>query len=129
MPNLGTYPSSYIPFLPSNILPLPGDNLSFDWMETISQFSQRYMKMATAIATVSRLAGTYNFNYSSLGCDVFPPLLKIYYHKSGTGWCILHDQNLDTDEKVWFQNIGLGTADLIHDSLGADKAFYMIAYL
>jgi len=134
MPNLGTYPSSYIPFFPSNVLPLPGDDLSYDWMETISQFSQRYMKMATAIATIAYNGGSYTFDYSSLGCDVFPPFLKCYYYDTYyNSWCQFVGQHttsaLPTD-KAFFSNIGLGSANLkYYGYIGTNTTFYMIAYL
>lgn len=77
-----TYDSSYKPWTPSILLPEINDSITWDWYDAVSQFSQRLTKIATLIATVSPNEETL-FDYSSLGCDYFPPILKAYYLNSG----------------------------------------------
>jgi hypothetical protein len=78
MAEIGTYSSGYIAFTPVNILPESSDLITWDWMETISQYSQRFNKMVSYNDIVIETSGKYVIDYSSLGCDFFPPLIKVY---------------------------------------------------
>ncbi len=83
MADFGTYASNYIPFTPVNVLPEPSDMITWDWMDTVAQFAQRFTKIATYIATIA-YADSYVIDYTALGCDYFPPLIKAYiYRESG----------------------------------------------
>jgi hypothetical protein len=77
MAEFGTYSNTYQPFIPANVLPEPADIITWDWMETLSQFAQRFTRIATYSATVANGA-KYVIDYSSLHCDFFPPLIKTY---------------------------------------------------
>lgn len=77
MPDIGTYTSSDFPAFPFKTLPEPGDMITFDWMDSVAKFQQRYIRIATQIATVTDLSN-FTFDYSSLRCDYFPPYIKVY---------------------------------------------------
>ena len=85
MSSLGTYLPSYKPWTPSFIIPEPGESLTWDWMDGVSQFSQRFRNVATHIATIN-YDSYATFSYEALGCDYFPPILKAYYHSGGGTW-------------------------------------------
>jgi len=122
--DLGTYGSSVYGFTPSNILPEPIDDLTWDWMDVVGQWTQRFRKMATVIATVAS-TGTYTFQYQALRCDYFPPILKAYYYNTAaTQW----DRFVGNAVGAKWQEIGLGTAKLVNHT-GASRAFLMMAYL
>jgi len=77
-----TYASSYTPWTPSTLLPEPNDSITYDWYDAVGQFAQRLTKIATAIATVG-YGSSYVFDYSSMGCDYFPPIIKVYFGTNG----------------------------------------------
>ncbi len=45
MATLGTYSSGYKPWTPFVALPENGDAITWDWLNTMSQFSQRFKKL------------------------------------------------------------------------------------
>lgn len=127
MADIGTYGSGYSPFVFDKVLPDFNDMITFDWMESISQFSQRFIKIATSTVTIGN-GSTYNFNYSSLQCDFFPPFICAYTQDPVTGWrefnlTLGHNQN----QYVEILNIGLGTCDIVNNT-GASKTFHCISY-
>lgn len=84
--NLGTYLPSYTPWTPSYAVPEVGEAFTWDWLDAMGQFSQRFNKIATTIATLG-FGGTAYFNYGTvLNDDYFPPILKAYYHAGGGVW-------------------------------------------
>lgn len=131
--DIGTYTSGYIPFTPNNCLPEPGDDISFAWLSAISQFTQRFTKIATAFATLNAY-GSYLFDYSSLGCDYFPPFLQAYrYNPDGTSYMQITGQM--PKNVVFFRQIGLNSA-LLQDKQNweesdtwQENAYMLIAYL
>jgi len=145
MSSLGTYLSSYKPWTPSFIIPEPGESLTWDWMDGISQFSQRFRNVATHIATMT-YGGTTTFDYSALGCDYFPPILKAYYHSGGGTWkqfdfattiyspggtttvnpSLYHDYGQDY---VQFKNIGFGTCLFVNNIGNNYTVWQLIAYM
>ena len=128
--DLATYGSSIFSPTPSNILPEPGDDLSYDWMDIVGLFSQRFRRMATVIATIAD-SGSYYFNYSALRCDYFPPILQAYYFdNAGTMW---HSYTNDlgtfgVNRTAEWYHVGLGTA-MFWNRTGQSRAWMMIAYL
>ena len=130
MSEIGTYGSTIYPPTPFNVLPEPGDAISWDWMDSIAQFSQRYLKMATVIATVTS-GGTYLFDYSSLRCDIHPPYLLAYYFQDSQ-WKRWVDYEYGVDPPnakfIEFLNIGIGTAQF-HPVTGTTQAWLFSAYL
>jgi len=129
MANIGTYTSSYSPYIPSKILPEQGDMLTFDWMESISQFSQKFLKIATVQINIANNT-TYNFDYSSLRCDEHPPFIKAYIKDSTSGWLDYNELlNYPVNNQYYnILNVGLGTCD-IFNFIGSAQDFLLIAYL
>jgi len=132
MANIGTYASSYTSFTPNKIIPSTDsqDMITFDWMETVSQFSQRFLKIATLQVFIPN-STTVNFDYSSLECDLHPPFIKVYKQDLTTGWIDFNQllfypsvNNLYVD----ILNVGLGTCDVYNGS-GGNSNFLLIAYL
>jgi hypothetical protein len=80
----GTYSGDYSPFMPVNILPEPTDPITWDWMEAVSQWSQRFNKMVSYDDVFVDAYGTYQLNYATLNCDHFPPVIKVYERYNGT---------------------------------------------
>jgi len=73
-----TYASDYNPWTPSVLLPEPNDSITWDWYDTVAQFSQRLRKTVSIVPELV-YGEVYAFDYSALGCDFFPPILKAYY--------------------------------------------------
>lgn len=137
MSSIGTYGSSIYPPTPYNVLPEPGDALTYDWQDAISQFSQRYMKMATVIATVVS-DGTYFFDYSALRNDLHPPFLCAYFYEDSK-WKRWVDYDYNAANSIGvnitygsryieFVNIGIGTSQF-HPFTGTTQAWLLTAYL
>ncbi len=141
MADIGTFGSNIQAFTPINILPEPNTPISWDLLQAIGQFSQRFLPMATVIATVVH-GGTYTFDYSKLGCDYFPPHLEVYIHFLGS---VNKDGSVTSWGQVWSristsQNIGpgigwcqfrvvnIGNAKFVN-YLGVDSPFLLIAYI
>jgi hypothetical protein len=80
MADFGSYSSPTI-FTPSNILPEPSNDITYDWMDAIAQYSQRFNQELIIDAVIT---GSHGINYSSLGCDYFPPIIKVYDWVTGT---------------------------------------------
>ena len=79
MAEIGTYASGYKPFTPINAMPSPKDPITWDWMETISQWGQRFNRsMVFGPVILAPLSGTYLLQYGSLNCEYFPPIIKVY---------------------------------------------------
>lgn len=127
MAEIGTYGSTqYGLYTPVNILPEVGDNISWQLLETVSRFSQRFRQMATVVATVAANGG-YTFDYSELTCDYFPPFLDFYVYTDGF-WQRFDREEDTTNKYALFQNIGLGTA--IFKNIGNTLyPFLLMAYL
>lgn len=156
MPEIGTYSSSYFAWTPWNIIPEPGDPITYGWFDAVAQWTQRFIKIATVMATVNGTvirnsgygraavgigtAGTYDFDYSSLRCDYHPPYLKFYVRESsiwnefaslGSWYATPVDEMLNnngTYSSAYFQDIGLGSARFVNNS-GSQLVFYMVAYI
>jgi len=104
-------------------IPQPGESVTYDWMNQMGAFSQRFRRMATVIATVNSGA-TYTFDYTGLRCDYFPPFLKSYWYNGG-GW-----QSWYGFGGGWtvFAEIGLTNTKFINNT-GAVRSFQLLAYL
>lgn len=131
MGTLATYAGTYRPFTPSHLIPEPSESITWDWMDTLSQFSQRFSKIATSVATMG--FGTYySFDYSALGCDYFPPLLKAYVHRAGYWYEPIYEEPVGTSSwgessrgmfrrnQVFFSNVGLATCRFYMGVYGMD---------
>lgn len=144
MATLGTYSSGYKPWTPFYAIPENGDAITWDWMNSLSQFSQRFKKIATTIATMN-WHGTTTFDYSALGCDYFPPILKAYYHAGGGTWKqfdfattyinpggTTSPQNAVGSyarDKVQFRNIGLQDCIFVNEVANNVTVWQLIAYM
>lgn len=131
----GTYGSTIYAMTPSKILPSPDDMITWDWMDAVGLFSQRFFKMATTIATIAN-GGTATFDYSALRCDYFPPFLKAYvFNPVSSGYdewigTISTGTGMESWMKTYHQfvAINLGTARLINNT-GTQRIFQLLAYL
>lgn len=129
--SIATYGSTITPFTPVNVLPLPGEPITWDWMDVISQFSQRYLRMATAIATIASF-GDYTFDYSALRCEIIPPYLHIYVRESSM-WNqyippIPDPIIFNSMPYLQWRNIGVGTA-VLENRTWQTRVVLMIAYM
>lgn len=131
---LGTYGSSVFSPALGWALPEPGDAVTWDWMDGVGLFTQRFCRMATLIATIAD-GGTQTFTYTALRNDYFPPYLRAYYNSAGIGWrdwVGTHWYQKETPKEYLkytvFCEIGLGTAKFINKT-GASRAFLLIGYL
>ena len=123
---LGTYSAGVSVYTPWNIIPEPGDVISLDWMEACSQFSQRYLKQATVVGVILADGGSYGFSYSSLGCDLIPPILQAYeWNNTLSCWRPHLEIN---GGYVRFGSIGTTFATFVNKT-GAVGTFQLIAYL
>ena len=148
MADLGTYGSTYFPMTPLNILPEPGDDITYGWLDKIAGFTQRYLKMATTTQIIAN-GGTYTFDYSALRNDFFPPVLRAYHWRSNTEGFSLYDPNNPVGsyatyawavlpsvlmytpyakEYVQFFDIGLSSAKFVNKT-GAQGTFLLIGYM
>lgn len=126
-----SYATNYAPQTPLNILPEPGDDLTYDWQEMVSQFSQRFLKYKKVIATVANDA-SYTFDYSELANDFTPPILRAYIYEDG----IWNEYRGFTNKTVipnvirhaYFSGIGFGTSVFTNKS-GASYPWMFIAYM
>ncbi len=136
---IGTFESTwggtnFTPFTPYNILPEPGDHITYDWMYAAAQFAQRFNTMVIATVTVGSGAST-SFDYSSLRCiDNFPILDADVYLGTTLGWSKLsyyvnHPYGNDNDQRefAYFGNIGSTQAYFYNRS--AKTIFLLKAYL
>jgi len=123
----GTYTSG-TPFTPINVLPEPGDPITYDWMDTIAQFTQRYTNMIHQIATLSN-GGSYLLDYSTLQCDFFPPYLH-FYVRSGTSWAEFYSYThpMAPGGYILWHDIDLSRATFTNWT-GTNFVFLLIAYL
>ena len=127
---LGTYGSAVFAQTPAWSLPEPGDSLTWDWMNSVGEFSQRFRRMATVIATIADGA-TQAFDYSALRNDYFPPYLRAYYYDTVNSEWLDHIQDIafrTTSQFSKFVQIGLGTARFINHT-GASRSWLLLAYL
>jgi hypothetical protein len=136
MSDLATYGSAIAPFFPFKILPETGDMITWDWMDSIGQFQQRYIKMATIVATHSH-GEIKEYNYGALRCDFFPPYIKVYvYDFVNSFWEIYSpysdplgvDQNVTKRKTYAIYDVGLGTCQ-IRSNLNQTRVFMLLAYL
>lgn len=136
MADIGTYGSSSFASFPFKVLPEPADIITYDWMDNISQFQMRYMRMATTIATVFSGENVV-FDYSALRCDFFPPYIKVYIFNpedEGTRapfsiYNPYSDPQSPSTGKFWrVQEIGLGSCKLVNQLL-RKRVFLIQAYL
>jgi len=126
MADLGTYLTTELAQTPFKLLPEPGDIITRDWIDCVSLFSQRYMKVATTIATVANNANSI-FDYSSLRCDFHPPFLEAYYYDTvDTAFARLY--HIGNDQYLEFSEVGLGSAKF-YQLTGATRAFFLLAYM
>ena len=128
---MGTYADGYRAWTPFNVLPEPDDYITWDWMDAVSQLTQRYRTIVQTVGTVGAGAGTI-FDYSSLKCDVHPPILQFYiYNPASATWRQFVEGAGDGggyQHGAQFYQIGLGTAKLWNYSTVLHP-FKMIAYL
>jgi hypothetical protein len=135
MPSIGTYGSTIAPQTPWNVLPVPGDDITLDWMDMVAQFSQRYMKIATYIGTINDKS-SFVFQYGSLKCDFHPPILHSYYYDTScNGWCVYITNGVEvitigsySPRQTSFSDVGLNCATFNNYS-GGSHAFLLIAYM
>ncbi len=137
MADLGTYGSSIYSFFPVKILPEPDDIITFDWMDSIGQFQQRYLKFGTLIATISSGSFRY-FDYSAFRCDFFPPYIKVYvYNPDNTTWEFWNPYSDHQDDilsgtghgkRILISECGLGSCR-VDNFLRRDRSFLFTAYL
>jgi hypothetical protein len=137
--------SSIQSFTPSNILPEPGDVISWDWLDVTSQWSLRLMNYTIATVTVANQGSTV-FDYTSLKCDYIPPFLQSIVLK-GTQWenpftgTSAYAQTshqggppmwqwtiANNGSYCWFQDVDMGHATF-QNFLGTSYTFLLIAYL
>lgn len=133
---LGTYGSAVYAPLMGNPLPLPGEGVTWDWMDSVGLFSQRFRRIAHVNATVTH--GNYaTFNYEALRCDYFPPYLESLIYDSAAGkWHKYQDDSLFYGYWSWgclqrytqFIRVGVGTA-FLYNFTGETRVFHMVAYL
>ena len=98
-------------------------------MDVVGQWSQRFRKMATVIATVVD-NGSYTFDYAALRCDYFPPILEAYAYQNG-GWAkYVSDVGALPAVTIYnkFAFVGLGSASFQNRS-GETRSFLLMAYL
>lgn len=132
--DIGTYGSSIYPFFPYKVMPEPGDLITWDWMDVISQFSQRYLKYATFIGTFSQIQ-VATLDYSALRCDFFPPYIKAYFFDSSTGKFKTYNPwsdntiSSDTPKGYTIFDVGLGTCKMRNDFRADNVVYHVIAYL
>ena len=135
MADIGTYGSSIAPFFPYKILPEESDIITWDWMDSIGQFQQRYLKIATSIATIADTDEAI-FNYSALRCDFFPPYLKFYVYEPLISAFEIYNPFTDTSAgvpeaeaiRLIIYGVGLGTCKVVNN-LNRPRSFLMVAYL
>jgi len=131
----GTYGSTIYSITPSKLLPSPDSMITWDWMNALGEFSQRFYKMATVIATIAS-AGSYLFDYSALRCDYFPPYLKLYVRESGQfnqfiGTAPVYDNVsglIQSHPYFQFTEIGLGSSMVVNHT-GTSQYALLMAYL
>jgi len=127
MADLGTYLTTELAQTPFKLLPEPGDIITRDWMDCISLFSQRFMKVATTIASVTD-NGNSIFDYSSLRCDFHPPFLYAYYYDTIDAAWTKWEEGRNPNTYIEFQEVGLGSAKFFHNT-GSTRAFFFLAYM
>mgnify|MGYP001565764634 CR=1 FL=1 len=132
MADIGTYSSTIYPFTPTNILPEPGDIITWDWMDAVGIFSQRALRIATMALTAFPAGSQAIFNFSSLKCDNHPPYLKAYVKDGGVwkSWDSWIPGSVFTypNHYIQFIQIGLGSARFFHET-NANRDWFLIAYL
>jgi hypothetical protein len=75
--------------------------------------------------------GTTTFDYTNLGCDYFPPILKAYYSVSGTykQFDFATTTTIYGGDFIQFRNIGLGTCLFVNHIYGRFTTWKLIAYM
>ena len=127
---LGTYGSSVFAPILGWTVPEAGESVTWDWMDNVALFTQRFRRMATYIATIAD-GGTETFNYAALRNDYFPPYLRSYYHNPGVGWQDWVGTYWYSPNKLHytvFCEIGLDSAKFINKT-GETRAFLLMGYL
>jgi len=144
MAELETY-GAYQVWTPSQIIPEPGDSITWDWMDGVAQFAQKFRQITTLVGSMN-FNGTLVFDYgAAFNYDYFPPILKAYYYcPSEDSWrqfdfatTYLYPGGTATNfiygsyarDSVQFRNIGLGTAQFVNHVLNNVTVWQLIAYM